>query len=423
MNTAPAIAEASPPVPAAPRTRTPLAVFVVLCSIVSGLVLTEQVSNNVLPLTLHRFTPDAQLIGLVLALNPFFGFIVQPLVGVLSDRVWTPLGRRAVFLVTCAPIVAFCLFFIPHSPALWQIVVLVVLYQFFQDVLYGSDHPLIADLVPPHRRTLVKGCMAISTQSASFLFLKFGVGAESERFGETIPYYVAAAAQMLLVAGAALCLKEQRHQAIDRPRLTPRRYVADLFGDPVRRRFGILAFVHAMFLAVINGFIVLFAVDTVHLKRSEFADIWSLHALVALGCAIPLGLLAERWPKQRVLVAGYALVMVACIIGYRAEHASAFVAITLLFGLGHVMLDVTLKPFFTEYVPRDIVGQVTGAYNICFAIGRSVALVGGGWLVSRLGTDYRVIWPAGLALGVVAIALASQIPDERYARRKAATLN
>ena len=74
-----------------------------------GLAVTEEVSINVLPLTLKRITggillqfdlpfsvpwlaPEGRVsigsafvIGLVLALNPFFGFIAQPLVGAFGN--------------------------------------------------------------------------------------------------------------------------------------------------------------------------------------------------------------------------------------------------------------------------------------------------------------------------------------------------
>src|SRR5436309_3367105 len=90
-----------------------LRTVVSLCTIVGGLQLAEEISNNVLPLTLHRFTPDASTIGMILAIHPAFGFVAQPLVGILGDRIWTPVGRRAFFLVTCAPLAAVCLWYLP----------------------------------------------------------------------------------------------------------------------------------------------------------------------------------------------------------------------------------------------------------------------------------------------------------------------
>ena len=85
--------EATPSVQPPRPARAPISVFVILCSIWSGLVITEGISASILPLTIKGFTDDPFVIGLILALNPFFGFIAQPLVGILGDRIWTPRMR------------------------------------------------------------------------------------------------------------------------------------------------------------------------------------------------------------------------------------------------------------------------------------------------------------------------------------------
>jgi hypothetical protein len=74
--------ESTPSVQKPRPEKAPISVFVILCSIWSGLVITEGISASILPLTIKGFTNDPFVIGLILALNPFFGFIAQPLVGI-----------------------------------------------------------------------------------------------------------------------------------------------------------------------------------------------------------------------------------------------------------------------------------------------------------------------------------------------------
>jgi maltose/moltooligosaccharide transporter len=50
---------------------------------------------------------------------PFSGLIVQPIVGYLSDRTWTRLGRRRPYFLVGAVLAAAALFLMPRSPALW----------------------------------------------------------------------------------------------------------------------------------------------------------------------------------------------------------------------------------------------------------------------------------------------------------------
>jgi len=168
--------------------RATLSVIATLCSIFVGLALADQVSDNLLPLTLHRFTADASVIGLILAIHPAFGLIAQPTVGVLSDRIWTRIGRRGFFLVLAAPATALCLFVIPQVHVFWQLVVVIAFFQFFLALLWGSDHPLLADLVPAPQRTLAKACMMTTAHLGGFAFLKLGMGYGQDRFGEGLLY-------------------------------------------------------------------------------------------------------------------------------------------------------------------------------------------------------------------------------------------
>jgi MFS family permease len=244
------------------------------------------------------------------------------------------------------------------------------------------------------------------------------MGHALERFGETSIYVTAAIATVGFIALPALLLREKRLPPVPRPRLTPKRYIADFFGDPVLRRFGLLVFMHAVFVNIVTGFVVIYAVQTVGISKGEFGSAWSLQSLLALVCAVPLGIAAERAPKQWTLVAGFAIALAACVLGFLAGDARDFIPIALIFGLGTLVINITQAPFFTEFLPPDLVGQLTGAYNICGATGRSLALVGGGWVVSALDNNYRVIWVVAFVFGVLSAVVAASIPDLRYARRR-----
>ena len=41
----------------------------------------EATSNYILPDTIHRYTQNAFVISVILAMNPFFGFVAQPWAG------------------------------------------------------------------------------------------------------------------------------------------------------------------------------------------------------------------------------------------------------------------------------------------------------------------------------------------------------
>ena len=411
----------SPSSPVLNKARLPL--FIAFAAIWTGLVVTEFTSNVALPLTIREFTEQAWIIGLIVAINPAFGFVAQPVIGIVGDRIWTPLGRRAFFLITGAPIVALCLVFVPHSSNLLMLIVLVVIYQFVQDILWGSDHPLLADIVPAEQRTRMMGFMNTCAQVAGFLYLRYALQEEDSHLGKNFPFYLAAGAQVLLVVGGAWYIKRFERPVVrqERPPLTVKRYISDALGVPVLRRYCAMMLASSFCLNIVQGFAVMFAVHTLLISRAEFGDAWSYYSVVPIFLAFVTAWAIERYlPKQLALAIGFTFMVGASVIGYFAQGDAALTAVALVMSFGNVVYQVTYKPFFTEFLPSDIVGQLCGVLNIAYALGRTIALAGGGIVISLLGNDWRYIWVLAIIAGIVSIFLVLGIPDQRFAARKLA---
>ncbi len=80
--------------------------------------------------------------------GPVTGLIVQPIIGAISDKTWSPKwGRRKPFFLIGAILGSICLFAFPLSPALW-----------FAVGLYGFWMLVITWLWNPTGRLLVINC-------------------------------------------------------------------------------------------------------------------------------------------------------------------------------------------------------------------------------------------------------------------------
>lgn len=393
-------------------------IMIAFALIWGALMTTEQLSIHLLPLTIKEFTSSTTILGLLLFVNRAFGFIAQPLVGILSDKIWTPIGRRAFFLITGAPIVAICLWLIPEARFLWHIVVLIVVYQFFQDILWGSDHPLLADLFPPKQRLFVSGMLITAGQFTTFIFLDYGMGkVDADKL-----YRIVAVIQVVLVSGLSFFLNERPVEKVDRPKLGVKRYISDLMGHPIRRRFATLYFSLSVLMnvAVTGGFLVLFAKENLGVSKEDYGSTFSVSTIGPLFLSVPFAIVVERYlSKQLALLIGIAALITALAIGWTAESMDALYWLAILWGIGYMITIVTFKPFFSEYVPKDIIGQVSGALNICWGLGGAVAVLGGALLIEHAFDDnYRSIFPMALAMGLVSIYLAARIPDKRFQERK-----
>jgi maltose/moltooligosaccharide transporter len=409
-----------------------------------GLGVTEEVSNNVLPLTLKRMTegfawsmelpfripvvaPDgiftmgsALIIGLVLALNPLFGFIAQPLVGVVSDRVWTRWGRRAFFLIVSAPIVAACLFFVPFASALWQLVVIVVIYQFFQDVLWGSDHPLLADLFPSRQRGLVGAAIGTAYQLASVFVTRFGINwidqheqaHGGELFGAPI-YWAAAGCQIVLVMGLAFFLWERRLPAMQRPRFTLSQYVRDFRTRPGLTRLGFINFLRAYMITAATGFLVLFGTVTLEASKADYSRVMGWLPLLALLFVWQAGLLADRLPRDRMLRWAFAIAAAGFVVGWFATSLAMLAFSFVLVRFAWVNIEIGYKSLVTDFYPVHQIGQLAGAINIFYATGRTLALISVGAIVGAFGNNYRVAWIVALIACGLTLIVMHRVRDPR----------
>ena len=126
--------------------------------------------------------------------GPVTGLLIQPLIGALSDRTWSPRwGRRKPFFLIGAIGCSLCLFLFPFVTAVWMAVLLLWLLDASNNTAMEPYRAFIADKLPPSQ--LGKGFLAQSfftgfgitlANVSLYVFQQFIEGATSAG----IPYWV-----------------------------------------------------------------------------------------------------------------------------------------------------------------------------------------------------------------------------------------
>jgi maltose/moltooligosaccharide transporter len=100
--------------------------------------------------------------------GPITGLVIQPLIGALSDRTWSPRwGRRKPYFLIGAIGCSICLFLFPFVAAVWMAVLLLWLLDASNNTAMEPYRAFIADKLPPSQ--LGKGFLAQS------FFTGFGI--------------------------------------------------------------------------------------------------------------------------------------------------------------------------------------------------------------------------------------------------------
>ena len=90
------------------------------------------------------------LLGLA---GPVTGLLIQPIIGAMSDRTWSPkFGRRRPYFTIGAVLASITLFFMPMSPALWVAATLLWILDASINVSMEPFRAFVADKLPPKQR-------------------------------------------------------------------------------------------------------------------------------------------------------------------------------------------------------------------------------------------------------------------------------
>ena len=122
---------------------------------VNSVILPFMVSNLAAPDIRNTALGGINTVGLVIAM------LVQPAMGILSDRSTSRFGRRRPFIFAGVLLDLVCLALIAVSSSYWFLVGAVLLFQFSSNVSHGALQGLMPDLVPEDQRGVSSGVKSI----------------------------------------------------------------------------------------------------------------------------------------------------------------------------------------------------------------------------------------------------------------------
>jgi MFS family permease len=327
--------------------------------------------------------------GLVIAM------LVQPAMGILSDRSTSHFGRRRPFIFVGVLLDLVCLALIAVAGDYWFLLVAILLFQFTSNISHGALQGLIPDLVPEDQRGLTSGIKSLMELAP--LIIVALVIARLVSDGHFVTAVVATGAGLLIIMLLTMVLVKEKPLA-QKPDLP--------LGPPMLRVLGMLAGILIGALAgVVGGGIV-----------------GGLGGLVALPLSNPQTALAIG-----VGIGGTVAMIVAVVVGVWAgafatigrdirQHGSFtwWVVNRLLFFTAITSLQ-SFAPFFLMYAFKIEAAEAAGMTgNLLAVVGLCtlVSAVPSGWLSDRFGYR-RLLSASGIIAGIGAFLLlgAIWVPD------------
>jgi maltose/moltooligosaccharide transporter len=185
---------------------------------------------------------------------PLTGLIVQPIIGYLSDRTWTPLGRRRPYFLAGAVLASLALFVMPHSSALWIAAGTLWILDASINVSMEPFRAFVGDQLSPRQRptgyamqSFFIGLGSVVASMLPFLLARAGVGntAGPGEIPDTVRYAFYCGGVVLLAAMLWTVLRTREYSPQQLAAFDDSHPVDDgtraTLADPGRRQLGGLA--------------------------------------------------------------------------------------------------------------------------------------------------------------------------------------
>jgi maltose/moltooligosaccharide transporter len=317
--------------------------------------------NQAMPLYLQTYGIFPWLIGLLANERAFVGALVQPVVGRLSDRTRTPIGRRKPFFLVGVPLMAISLFLLSVHPNIWLLLGLMTIGSFFLAVAQDPYIALLADLFPVQHRGKVGGFLGLTTALgligfsllSSFLW----------KNNEPVVFALVIAALLVTYAFTFFMIKEpplEPHPISQkRERFNLKLYVRELRNYPEAGKYiGSLS----LFWLGAGGatpFVTLFGTQALHADEGQVFLLPLAFVVMSAIFSIPAGLLSDRIGKKRVMFIGLLIYGLGALIGSQATDLMQATIALAVVGLGNAG-TAALNPLLTDLIPRSRTAELMG---------------------------------------------------------------
>lgn len=374
--------------------------------------------DSYMPKFYEGFLASSALVGLVMGVDNFLGWTIQPFVSSLSDRTRTRFGRRRPFILLGFPIAALLLFLLPISRqlGLWPLLGVTVLLNL---ILVSFRSPVIAlmpDLTPQPLRSQANGL--INLMGGVGVVVATLVGSKLYGLSPSYPFWFAAAICVLVTLIFARWIKEPNQDApveSEEPKpaaLLPT--LGALFRSP--RQMGLMLFlamaVYTIGYQAVNTWFTLWSEQQLGIPVNVAASKLVIVGGVFILAAVPAGFLGNKLGRRLTMVIG--LVIIALAFGgiYYLATAESLTPYLAAFGVGWALVNINAYPMAVSLGTSSETGTYTGVYYLFTGLAGTVGPFMAGKVFDMLGSK-APLFPLGagaMALAALLLLLARERP-------------
>lgn len=400
--------------------------------------------------------------GLIWLAGPFTGMVVQPLVGALSDKTVSPLGRRRPYLLGGALLASLALLIFPnsggiadglasltglHLPAVTGLLIAAIMIWVIDacvNVAQGPYRALIPDVVPEEQYSIANSYISLAIGLGSVVaagtapFLKWAFG-----YQMSIPaqFVMAALAFTLGMIWTCITIKEgkkehENKQEVVQNNVSFWQSLKEFFAlSPEVSKICTMQFFTWIGTMCMMIFFTQYAVHTIYcvpdlttvsestkelyaqatLTGTNFSSIcFAIFNLICFIVAIPIGFLSAKFSNKKVHIISIITMILAYLGMFFAKDPKAVAALMGLSGIGWASICALPFAMLSQFIKKGTEGSVMGIFNIFIAGPQVFVCTLVAWIISKcsftMGADYiNYHWEYAFVIGAVCLAIAAVI--------------
>ncbi len=358
------------------------------------------------------FGLSATMTGLIMSLDNIAAFFIQPIMGPISDRTHTRLGRRMPYILIFAPIAVIAFVLIPLAPQMIPLElngqmnqlkgpmifllaasgVMLVSMALWRTPLFA----LMPDLIPSPLRSQANG--VINLMAGIGGILAFIVGGFLYNLYRPLPFWFGGLLTLTAVAILFWKIKEPKElveaaevegglQVFKQLRNIPKENARSL------SLLILTIFFYMVGFNSVETFFSSYAVNTLGVKESSAAFILAASYISFIIFAIPSGFLASKIGRKKTMLGGLILFAAGLLAAYFVPSVPFIVGILVIGGIAWAAININGLPMVLDTsTSEELMGTYSGLYFIAATLAAAVGPILNGWIIDLTGQNYNMIF-------------------------------
>lgn len=351
--------------------------------------LTWGLYNAFVPLFLDNYIKSIAMIGFLMTIDNYFGLILQPLIGRISDKTNTKIGKRMPFLLIGMPLAAIFGAMIPLQDSYALLIMFMILMNLSMSLYRSPTVSLMPDITEPSKRTQANGIINLMGGIGSIF--AFTVGSKLYDEHVALPFLTSSILTLVCLCILLFFIRERRdaleyvplvqqntekksHERVwGRPHTLLRLAKKDLstysqeWTLPTMLLLGAIYFWFFSYQGI-EALFTLYGTKQLNLTDSQASFSLAFFSLAFVAAAIPAGYLGHKYGKKKIIMLGViGLILLFAMIS-TVDTLMTLRLLLLIGGIFWALININSYPFVIALGKESSIGTRTGIYYIASSL-------------------------------------------------------